>query len=193
LAYSVGLLPSSAPRAKGHNFELAYNANAETADKMLSVDLRNFVKPALQEIEFEMKEQENALREKNLQIQEKLDGIVEQIMDKNDELKLLQQRFNQRNEEYEHLKEVSCGFASFILPLSHADNLSQSIQKVRQENIQYNQDAEDSVSHLKQIRADAKSALLSWQQKENRLRMEYVTVCFVSRLEPLMLTIVFLI
>ncbi|KAJ2961384.1 hypothetical protein NQZ79_g3405 [Umbelopsis isabellina] len=150
LAYSVGLLPSSAPRAKGHNFELSYNANAETADKMLSVDLRNFVKPALQEIEFEMKEQENALREQNLQIQEKLDAIVEQIMDKNDELKLLQQRFNQRNEEYEHLKE-----------------------KVRQENIKYNQDAEDSASHLKQIRADAKSALLSWQQKENKLRMEH--------------------
>lgn len=73
---------------------------------MVSVDLRNFVKPALQEIEFEMKEQENSLRESNLQIQEKLDAIVEQIIDKTDELKLLQQRLNQRNEEYEHAKEV---------------------------------------------------------------------------------------
>lgn len=73
---------------------------------MISVDLRNFVKPALQQIEFEMKEQENSLREANLQIQEKLDAVIEQIVDKTDELKLLQQRLNQRNEEYEHGKEV---------------------------------------------------------------------------------------
>ncbi|CAO3658353.1 unnamed protein product [Umbelopsis ramanniana] len=150
LAYSIGLLPSSAPKAKGHNFELVFYPNAETPEKMISVDLRNFVKPALQQIEFEMKEQENSLREANLQIQEKLDAIVEQTIDKSDELKLLQQRLNQRNEEYEHAKE-----------------------NARQENIKYNQDAEESAIHLKQIRADAKSALLSWQQKENRLRMEH--------------------
>ncbi|CAO3678212.1 unnamed protein product [Umbelopsis vinacea] len=150
LAYSIGLLPPSAPKAKGHNFELVYNPNAETTEKMISVDLRNFVKPALQQIEFEMKEQENSLREANLQIQEKLDAVIEQIVDKTDELKLLQQRLNQRNEEYEHGKE-----------------------NARQENIKYNQDAEESAIHLKQIRADAKSALLSWQQKENRLRMEH--------------------
>jgi SMC interacting uncharacterized protein involved in chromosome segregation len=106
LAYSIGLLPPSAPKAKGHNFELVYNPNAETTEKMISVDLRNFVKPALQQIEFEMKEQENSLREANLQIQEKLDAVIEQIVDKTDELKLLQQRLNQRNEEYEHGKEV---------------------------------------------------------------------------------------
>jgi len=106
LAYSIGLLPSSAPKAKGHNFELVFYPNAETPEKMISVDLRNFVKPALQQIEFEMKEQENSLREANLQIQEKLDAIVEQTIDKSDELKLLQQRLNQRNEEYEHAKEV---------------------------------------------------------------------------------------
>jgi hypothetical protein len=35
-----------------------------------------------------------------------LDAIIEQIVDKTDELKLLQQRLNQRNEEYEHGKEV---------------------------------------------------------------------------------------
>lgn len=54
----------------------------------------------------------------------------------------------------------------------NANIVSISHQNARQENIKYNQDAEESAIHLKQIRADAKSALLSWQQKENRLRME---------------------
>ncbi|RFU35356.1 hypothetical protein B7463_g989, partial [Scytalidium lignicola] len=137
LGYQIGLIPSTAPNAKGRNFELQVivnegpnfsasqmasshmGGNTETdrllADPgtgyqpahILNLDLRGQVKASFIGLRKEISERRALAMDEMMKHHDLLDGIKEAIEDKRGEVEALEHRVRAAEEEYEKTKEVT--------------------------------------------------------------------------------------
>jgi kinetochore protein NDC80 len=136
LGYQIGLIPSTAPNAKGKNYELQVvvnegpnfsssqmgsmrGANADSdrllADPVtgyqpahiLNLDLRGHVKTSFVSLRKEISERRTVAMDEMMKHHDLLDGIKEAIEDKRGEVEALEHRVRAAEEEYEKTKEVT--------------------------------------------------------------------------------------
>jgi kinetochore protein NDC80 len=137
LGYQIGLIPSTAPNAKGKNYELQITVNegpnfsssqmglsqrVGNADsdrlladpvtgyqphQILNLDLRNQVKGTFLGLRKEISERRSAAMEMMMKNHDLLDGIKEAIEDKRSEVDTLEHRVRAAQEEFEKTKEVT--------------------------------------------------------------------------------------
>ncbi|TVY71248.1 putative kinetochore protein NDC80 [Lachnellula suecica] len=136
LGYQIDLIPSTAPNAKGKNYELqvivnegpnfsssmgasSSGGNADSdrllADPVtgyqpahiLNLDLRGQVKASFSALRKEISERRTVAMDEMMKHHELLDGIKEAIDDKRGEVEALEHRVRAAEEEYEKTKEVT--------------------------------------------------------------------------------------
>ncbi|KZF22494.1 HEC/Ndc80p family protein [Xylona heveae TC161] len=136
LAYQVGIVPSSAPNAKGENYELSLTINdgpnfsssptggsshgvsdgdrlladATTGyqpHQLLNLDLRGAVRSNLGSLKKDISDRRNVALEQDLNNHDLLDKIKETIDDKRSEVEALEHRVRAAEEEFEKTKEVT--------------------------------------------------------------------------------------
>jgi len=137
LGYQIGLIPSTAPNAKGKNYELQVTVNdgpnfsssqmgqsqrggsadsdrlladpvtGYQAHQILNIDLRGQAKGSFLSLRKEISERRSAAMEMMMKNHDLLDGIKEAIEDKRSEVETLEHRVRAAQEEFEKTKEVS--------------------------------------------------------------------------------------
>jgi kinetochore protein NDC80 len=135
LGYQIGLIPSTAPNAKGKNYELQVIVNEgpsfsssqmgtsgggnTDSDRLLAdpvtgyqpahilnLDLRGQVKASFSSLRKEISERRTVAMDEMMKHHDLLDGIKEAIEDKRGEVEALEHRVRAAEEEYEKTKEV---------------------------------------------------------------------------------------
>ncbi|KAL2890536.1 putative kinetochore protein NDC80 [Ceratocystis lukuohia] len=135
LAYQIGLIPSSAINAEGHNYELQVVVNdsdftstnllmkgsaSSASDRLLAdattgyqpahilnLDLRGKVKSNFTQLRKNISDRRSAAMDAMMKDHELLDGIKEAIEDKRNEVEALEHRVRAAEEEYEKTREVT--------------------------------------------------------------------------------------
>ncbi|KFY45161.1 hypothetical protein V495_03094, partial [Pseudogymnoascus sp. VKM F-4514 (FW-929)] len=134
LGYQIGLIPSTAPNAKGKNYELQIlvnegpqfsssqmgNSAGSESDRLLadpvsgyqphqilSLDLRGQARGAFLALKKEVSDRRSAVVEAMMKNHDLLDGIKEAIEDKRSEVDALEHRVRAAQEEFEKTKEVT--------------------------------------------------------------------------------------
>ncbi|KAI9815297.1 MAG: kinetochore-associated Ndc80 complex subunit ndc80 [Pycnora praestabilis] len=130
LGYQIGLIPSTAPNAKGENLELLLTANggpnfstsqsAAESDRLLAdpvtgyqpqnllkLDLRGTVKTGFIALRKEIGERRGTAQEADMNNHDLLDKIAEAIEDKRSEVEALGHRVRAAEEEFEKTREVT--------------------------------------------------------------------------------------
>lgn len=134
LCYHIGLIPASAPNAKGEEYELHLITNegpnfstsqmgvSQHADSdrlladpitgyhpahLLNLDLRGLVKSHFSSLRKEISERRSVAVDADMKNHELLDSIKEAIDDKRSEVEALEHRVRAAEEEFEKTKEVS--------------------------------------------------------------------------------------
>jgi kinetochore protein NDC80 len=131
LAYQIGLIPSTAPNAKGIDYELKLMVNegpnfsqsqrsnidsdrllhdpvtGYQPHQVLSLDLRNHVKGTFLSLRKEISERLNAAMEMRLKDHDLLDRIREAIDDKRGEVETLEHKMRAAQEELEKTREIT--------------------------------------------------------------------------------------
>jgi len=135
MGYQIGLIPSTAPNAKGKNYELQVTVNEGPnfsssqmgssgsgnvdSDRLLAdpvtgyqpahilnLDIRGQVKTSFTALRKEISERRTLAMDEMMKHHDLLDGIREAIEDKRSEVEALEHRVRAAEEEYEKTKEV---------------------------------------------------------------------------------------
>lgn len=135
MGYQIGLIPSSAPNAKGKNYELqvivnegpnfsssqmASSAGGVDSDRLLAdsvtgyqpahilnLDLRGHVKTSFTTLRKEISDRRTGVMDEMMKHHDLLDSIKEAIEDKRSEVEALEHRVRAAEDEYEKTKEVT--------------------------------------------------------------------------------------
>ncbi|MCJ1228478.1 kinetochore-associated Ndc80 complex subunit ndc80 [Toensbergia leucococca] len=124
LCYQIGLIPSTAPNAKGDDFELHLTTSQRNSssndDRLLAVaatgflpahllnlDLRGTIKSQFVALRKEVNERRTVAVDADMRNHELLDSIKEAIDDKKSEVEALEHRVRAAEEEFEKTKEVT--------------------------------------------------------------------------------------
>jgi len=143
LGYQIGLIPSTAPNAKGKNYDLrvvvnegpnfsssqigASGGGSAESDRLLAeagtgyqpanilnLDLRGQVKASFLSLRKEISERRTVAMDEMMKHHDLLDGIKEAIEDKRGEVEALEHRVRAAEEEYEKTKEVNQSDPCFL-------------------------------------------------------------------------------
>ena len=79
LAHRLQLVPATAKRAEGFNFETKLNRTATTSGSMITLDLKGIVKPMLQRIQEQYNAKARSLVKEELALSEKADSVQEHV------------------------------------------------------------------------------------------------------------------
>lgn len=150
LGYRLGLIPRTAPNAKGINFELEINPGAPRPENMLSVDLRGVIRPALITLRRETTEQVHERQDEALSLQETLDKLEESVVDRKDELEGNEGRVNSLVEQYNEVKE--------------AMSLEAAASSAEMEKLEH---------ELSSMKTAAQAGLLAVEQRSQIVNIEY--------------------
>ncbi|KAG9239439.1 HEC/Ndc80p family-domain-containing protein [Amylocarpus encephaloides] len=179
LGYQIGLIPSTAPNAKGKNYELQILANqgpdfsssqmgmsnsgAPDSDRLLadpvtgyqpahmvSLDIRGQIKSSFSSLRKEISDRRIAANDEMMKHLDLLDGIKEAIEDKRGEVEALEHRVRAAEEEYEKTKEVT-----------HTQKLASDTQIEKMEK------------ELAKMRAGLMESIQFMEQREMNTNIEY--------------------
>ncbi|CAG8973493.1 hypothetical protein HYALB_00002818 [Hymenoscyphus albidus] len=179
LGYQIGLIPSTAPNAKGKNFELQVMANEgpdfsasqmgasrngnSDSDRLLAdpvtgyqpahilnLDLRGQLKASFLNLRKEISERRTVAMDEMMKHHDLLDGIKEAIEDKRGEVEALEHRVRAAEEEYEKTKEVT-----------HTQKLASDTQIEKMEK------------ELAKMRAGLTESVQLMEQREMNTNIEY--------------------
>ncbi|KAL8699995.1 MAG: hypothetical protein Q9201_005690 [Fulgogasparrea decipioides] len=177
LCYRIGLIPSTAINAKGHEFELhlstshnknnTQNFNSSTTHRsddrllsesgngyapphLLNLDLRQSIKPLLLTVRKEISDRRSQALDLDLKNHELLDSIREAIDDKQAEVEALEHRVRAAEEEFEKTRE-NC-----------------QIQKVASDA-----QIERMEKELGRMRGGLGESVQVWEQREMGVNIEY--------------------
>ncbi|KAI6246150.1 putative kinetochore protein NDC80 [Erysiphe necator] len=193
LGYQIGLIPISAPNAKGMNYELQIIVNAGTnfslssqvepsksqniecdrllADAntgyqpahMLNLDLRSHVKSGLISLRKEISERRTASMDEVMKLYDLLDGIKEALEDKKSEVEALEHRVRAAEEEYEKTKEI-------ITTQKLASDTQ--IEKMEKELAKMRSDLTESIQLMEQREMNSNIEYEQLSLRANSLRQE---------------------
>ncbi|KAJ3392143.1 kinetochore-associated Ndc80 complex subunit ndc80 [Lobulomyces angularis] len=104
-SFQLGLSDPSAD-GDGKIYELILNFHASKTDEMLNLDLKNVVKPTLMALRSKNKESIHRIEDLNIQLQEEIEKLIEEISEKKEELKEMQQNIIKFNLQYTEQKDI---------------------------------------------------------------------------------------
>ncbi|RKF56265.1 putative kinetochore protein ndc80 [Erysiphe neolycopersici] len=193
LGYQIGLIPTSAPNAKGENYELQIVVSAGTnfssssqvdhsgsqnveSDRLLAdansgyqpahilnIDLRSQVKNGLICLRKEISERRTAAMDEVMKHHDLLDGIKEALEDKQSEVEALEHRVRAAEEEYEKTKEI-------ITTQKLASDTQ--IEKMEKELAKMRSDLTDSIQLMEQREMNTNIEYEQLSLRANSLRQE---------------------
>lgn len=193
LGYQIGLIPISAPNAKGKNYELQIFVGAGTnlssssqvdhtgsqnveSDRLLAdpntgyqpahilnLDLRIQVKNGLISLKKEISERRTAVIDEVMKLHDLLDGIIEALEDKQSEVEALEHRVRAAEEEYEKTKEI-------ITTQKLASDTQ--IEKMEKELAKMRSDLTDSIQLMEQREMNTNIEYEQLSLRANSLRQE---------------------
>ncbi|POS83592.1 hypothetical protein EPUL_004306 [Erysiphe pulchra] len=193
LGYQIGLIPKSAPNAKGKNYELQISVSAGTnfssssqadhpgsqnveSDRLLAdantgyqpahilnLDLRGQVKNGLISLRKEISERRTAAMDEVMKLHDLLDGIKEALEDKQSEVEALEHRVRAAEEEYEKTKEI-------ITTQKLASDTQ--IEKMEKELAKMRSDLTDSIQLMEQREMNTNIEYEQLSLRANALRQE---------------------
>ncbi|RHZ76465.1 hypothetical protein Glove_197g56 [Diversispora epigaea] len=148
--YRVGMLPSSAQYAKGENYEISLDTDADRIDKMISLDLRNFVTVKISEVRESFNCEYDKTQEQINQISEEIHHICDDIADKEMDLKTLEENKSILTRQFEEVKQ---------LEQNEADSLTKRCANFEQ--------------RVSQLRSEGASVYVEWKQKRQEIQIQY--------------------
>lgn len=185
LGYQIGLIPSTAPNAKGKNYELeiivnegpdfsasqmASSGRKSDSDRLLAdpvtgyqpahilnLDIRGQVKNNFTILRKEISERRSAAMEEMMKYHDLLDNIKEAIEEKRGEVGALEHRVRAAEDEYEKTKEVT------------------STQKLASDA-----QIEKMEKELAKMRAGLTDSVLLMEERDMNTNIEYVFLFFLS-------------
>ncbi|CAG8520885.1 5442_t:CDS:10 [Diversispora eburnea] len=157
--YRVGMLPSSAQYAKGENYEISLDTDVDRIDKMISLDLRNFVtacssnssiKVKISEVRESFNCEYDKTQEQINQISEEIHHITDDIADKEMDLKTLEENKSILTRQFEEVKQ---------LEQNEADSLTKRCANFEQ--------------RVGQLRSEGASVYVEWKQKRQEIQIQF--------------------
>lgn len=120
IAYKIGIIPRSAPRARDVAFELEFTSPLESGQtwlgcrphKLISVDLRGSVKPALSQLRQDLGTEVHEHQDESIRLTELLDQVNEGLHDKKEELEALEARLGSTIEQFNEIKDTTTAESS---------------------------------------------------------------------------------
>lgn len=115
LGYRIGIIPASAPHANGVVYELDFNVQAAVGeggsgqvrpDQLINRDLRHEIRSALMKLRERLGGEVHKKQDEAIQLQEQLDRICENLVDKKDELEGLEAKVTGAMEQFSEIKDV---------------------------------------------------------------------------------------
>ncbi|KAL7751748.1 kinetochore-associated Ndc80 complex subunit ndc80 [Sorochytrium milnesiophthora] len=105
--YQLGLVPlETSPIANGVQYDLEFNPRANTLRDMVSVDIVNVIKPALNALRHTFVTTTAKLVEESLAVQQQNDACSEQILEAVDSIQSWEKEIAKLNGDYLHAKEA---------------------------------------------------------------------------------------
>ncbi|KAK9767830.1 kinetochore-associated Ndc80 complex subunit ndc80, variant 2 [Basidiobolus ranarum] len=105
-AYKLGLIPSESPYANGIEFDIKLNQHATRVEDMVSVDIKNVIRPALMELRSNLNSSLHHTEDEAIVLQENLDRLTEIVGDKIEEHRSMENRIQKLVTQYQDEKEV---------------------------------------------------------------------------------------
>ena len=105
-AYKLGLLGSSLADLASVRNELELRIHSTRPDKMVSIDLKNKVKPTLISLKSKYNAQSHAYQDESIALSESLDSVNWSITQKEEELQELESQINHLTDRYKNEKQV---------------------------------------------------------------------------------------
>eukprot|EP00808_Paulinella_micropora_P003330 g31616.t1 len=96
----IKMLPSTASSANGLDFELRFNRNGTTHLDMASIDLKSFVKPALQSLKSNLSEHNLDLATETRKLKERVRHNADTVVEQKEKVASLQSRLNKIEETF---------------------------------------------------------------------------------------------
>ncbi|EEB08904.1 spindle pole body protein Ndc80 [Schizosaccharomyces japonicus yFS275] len=147
VAYRLGIVPSTAPRANDQSLELGL---LEESEGCLNLDLKNIVRPFLINLRHNLTTEFHSEQSRSLELQESLDKINENVTDTKEELDALEIKIENTLSEYTMLKA-----------------------KLSEEKSILNSESDKLEHELQQLKLNSQNTLLQLDQRIQALRIEY--------------------
>ncbi|CCG84885.1 protein of unknown function [Taphrina deformans PYCC 5710] len=120
IAYKIGIIPQTAPRARNTAFELDFASPLESnktwlgcqPHKLVSVDLRAGVKPMLSQLRQDLGTEVHEHQNESIRLTELLDQVNEGLNDKKEELEALEARLGSTIEQFNEIKDTTTAESS---------------------------------------------------------------------------------
>jgi len=115
LGYRIGIIPASAPHANGVVYELDFNVQAAIGgeqpgqvrpDQLINRDLRHEIRSALMKLRERLGGEVHKKQDEAIQLQEQLDRVCENLVDKKDDLEGLEAKVAGAMEQFSEIKDV---------------------------------------------------------------------------------------
>ncbi|CAG8787093.1 21542_t:CDS:10, partial [Dentiscutata erythropus] len=149
--YRVGLLPSSAQYADGKDYELSLDVNADRIDKIISLDLRNYVRTKLSEVRENFNSEYDKIQEQITLISEEIHRLSDDNADKEIDLNTLEDNKNILARQFEEVKQES------ISEQNEIDTLAKRCTSFEQ--------------RISQLRSEGAAVYLEWKQKSQEIQI----------------------
>ncbi|ORX94356.1 hypothetical protein K493DRAFT_203556, partial [Basidiobolus meristosporus CBS 931.73] len=149
-AYKLGLIPSDSPYANGIEFDIKLNQHATRVEEMVSVDIKNVIRPALMELRSNLNSSLHHTEDEAIVLQENLDRLTETVADKLDELKSMENRIQKLVTQHQDEKEAA-----------------------NRENTASNTEMDNLEQELQRMRLEGNTGLLGSQQRVQKIQIEY--------------------
>ncbi|KAF0548789.1 Kinetochore protein NDC80 [Gigaspora margarita] len=145
--YRVGLLPSSAQYADGKDYELSLDVNADRIDKIISLDLRNYVRTKLSEVREKFNSEYDKIQEQITLISEEIHRLSDDNADKEIDLNTLEDNKNILARQFDESEQ------------NEIDTLAKRCTSFEQ--------------RISQLRSEGAAVYLEWKQKSQEIQIQY--------------------
>jgi kinetochore protein NDC80 len=113
LGYRIGIIPATAPYAAGEQYEIDFNVQVATQetggvrpDQLINRDLRHEIRAELSKLRERLAGEVHKKQDEAILLQEQLDRIYENLVDKKDELEGLEAKVAASMEQFSEIKDV---------------------------------------------------------------------------------------
>ncbi|KAI7842998.1 hypothetical protein COHA_003332 [Chlorella ohadii] len=132
MADRLALIPATAKRAEGVNFEVRLDRGAASAGEMINVDLKGIVKPALQRLRDSYSAKARELADQLLSLQEKHDSVRELLAEREEENRNAEAQVHKLDGQYRSAKEALD--QDIAAAQSQVDQLAAEVAQLRNAN-----------------------------------------------------------
>ncbi|GAB4815903.1 hypothetical protein N2152v2_002949 [Parachlorella kessleri] len=149
MADRLQLIPASAKRAEGVNFDVRLDRLASSAGEMINVDLKGIIKPALQRLRDSYNGRARELADEMLSLQERRDTGIESMSERTEENAQIEAQVRKLDAQLRTVKDAFEAQAASTA--AHLENLQAEVSQLRNAN---SDSVVDSEERLQQLQGD---------------------------------------